>query len=128
MAELDLRALSAPLQILLQDVVDAYGRLDAKWTAVTEALDKFPIPGVPSCMIWNSPEHDDYSCLEYKKVNGKKRVCITQYRDAGTDIERVSTTPYEEWSVEQRMSMLDHVPGLFESAQALMKKFIAQMQ
>ena len=128
MANLDLRKLSASLEALRPEVDAAYKRLDAKWKAVTDQLRSLPIP----CNVQYTFDEDDYSpenylALEWRKWNGSKRICIVSYyMESGPEgpEEASSTTPYEEWSGEQRVEMLQHIPKLFEAAVAQTKSFI----
>lgn len=128
MVEFDLGELSAPLESLRPDVKAAYKRLDDKWQAITDKLKKLPIPCDISYTISESDTcPEDRFCIEFKKWKGSKRICIVYYTFAqderGYDVES-DTTPYEEWSGEQRVNMLEHVPGLFEAAVKQTKDFI----
>ncbi|WP_299470220.1 hypothetical protein [uncultured Gimesia sp.] len=128
MVKLDLRKLSAPVEALRSDLSEAYKRLDAQWDEIEACLKALPIP----CSVSYTYDHnewrpEDFSCLTWKKWNGKKRICIevhifepdNQYSDYS-----VTTTPYDEWSGEQRIEMLNHVTGLFEAAEKQTKLFI----
>lgn len=128
MVNLDLRKLSAPVEALRPNLAEAYKRLDAQWDEIDDCLNSLPIPCTVSYA--HSPDEwhpEDFMCLVWKKWNGKKRICIevhifdpnNQYSEYS-----VTTTPYDEWSGEQRIEMLQHVPGLFEAAEKQTKKFI----
>jgi len=131
MVDFDLRDLSAPIEELRSDVNAAYKCLDAKWDAVTKALSKLPIP----CDVGYTFEISSFDPLEYsrqssriewRKWNGKKRICIVKsYED---DEELTAVIPYEEWSAEQRINILEHVPKLFKAAAEQTKAFIAKAQ
>lgn len=128
MVNLDLRKLSAPLEELRPDVDAAYKRLDEKWDAIRKQLDKLPIPCTVSYAFAQS-QHcpDDCVCLEFRKWKGYKRLCITSYwSGSGPDgwEEGEDVTPFEEWSGEQRVQMLLHVPDLFQNAVKQVKAFI----
>lgn len=129
MVDFDLRKLSAPLEELRPEVMAAYKRLDSKWNAIAAQLAKLPIPCMLGYSFQNNPHgRPEYTQLEWRKWRGKKRFCITFYgmeMDSSgdyTEIEEV--TPYEEWSAEQRIEMLQHVPGLFNTAVNQVKGFI----
>jgi hypothetical protein len=129
MVDIDLRKLSAPVEALRTELDDAYKRLDAKWAEIETVLKKLPIPCSVSFNYsddeWN-PE--DADCLVWKKWNKKKRICIVYHRfnpgsNPYSDYE-TTTVPYDEWSGQQRIDMLEHVPGLFEEAAKETKEFI----
>ena len=42
--------------------------------------------------------------------------------------QTMDVTPYEEWSAEQRLEMLDHVPAFFETAVKQIQEFVAKTQ
>ena len=133
MVDLDLRKLSAPVEALRPELSAAYKRLDAKWDEIVKCLKSLPIPSSISFTHdhneWN-PE--DFSCIVWRKYNGKKRICIEVHifnpnSNPYTDYD-VTTTPYEEWSGEQRVDMLEHVPGLFAAAEKATREFIEKTQ
>ena len=129
MVDLDLRKLSAPVEALRPALIKAYQRLDAKWDEITNCLKALPIPCTISYVYESSDMFpEDCNCIEWKKWSGKKRVCIVMYRhdpsaNPHSDYD-CTTTPYEEWSGQQRSDMLAHVPRLFEAAQKQTKEFI----
>ena len=127
MVDLDLGKLSAPVEALRPELNEAYQRLDAKWHEIAECLKTLPIPSAVS-YEYDREDHDgeSFACLVWKKWNGKKRVCIEIhiFDPNSYSAYDVTTTPYEEWSGEQRIEMLDHVPGLFEAAEKQTKEFI----
>ncbi len=128
MVDLDLRKLSAPVEALRSELSEAYQRLDAKWNEISECLKALPIP-CPVSHIFASDDYrpENFECLVWKKWNGKRRICVESHvfnpNNPYTDYE-VTTTPYEEWSGEQRVYLPDHVPGLFEAAEKQTKEFI----
>ena len=128
MVDLDLRELSAPIKALRPELADAYKRLDSKWNEIAECLKALPIPCAVSYNFWSDGYGHDSECLVWKKWNGKKRICIESHQlfpsDSGP-ADDVTTTPYEEWSGEQRISMLGFVPGLFKAAAKVTEGFIA---
>jgi len=128
MADLDLRRLSAPLEELRSEVDEAYKRLDGKWKAVAEYLNSVPIPCTVSFIIKQDPyDPTEVICLEWRKWKGSKRVCIASYfLDCDVDVpqEAESVIPFDEWSGEQRVDMLKHVPALFQAAVKQTKAFI----
>jgi hypothetical protein len=132
MADLDLCALSAPLEALRADVMAAYQRLDAKWQAVSQRLFSLPIPCNVSLVLRQDPECPiNCECLEFRKYRGKKRICLTTYEFEDTpygpdEIETV--VPFEEWSGEQRVRMLERVPELFSEATKRTAQFISDTQ
>ncbi len=132
MVNFDLRELSAPLEALRPDVDAAYKRLDDKWNALADQLRKLPIPCNVEYTFDEDPCHPD-NCLrlEWRKWRGKKRICIvscyTEVTPNGYE-EAETVTPYDEWSGEQRVNMLQHVPKLFEAAVEQTKTFIARTQ
>jgi hypothetical protein len=128
MVDFDLSELSAPLESLRAEVKAAYKRLDSKWQEITDKLKKLPIPCDVSYTYWESDYCPaDCTALEFKKWKGSKRICLVSYgleqTPYGQDVSSV-TTPYDEWSGEQRVEMLEHVPGLFEAAVKQTKDFI----
>lgn len=130
MVDLDLEKLSAPVEALRPALTEAYQRLDAKWDEITKCLKALPIPCDVSYTYDRNDYHpEDYACLVWKKWHGKKRICIEIHifnpNNQYTDYE-ITTTPYEEWSGEQRIKMLEHVPGLFEAAEKKTEEFIAK--
>ena len=129
MVNLNLRKLSAPIEALRPKLADAYKRLDIKWEEIVKCLKSLPIPCAISHMYdqneWN-PE--DFCLLVWKKWNGKKRICIevhifNPHSNPHSDYD-ITTTPYDEWSGQQRIDMLEHVPGLFAAAEKQTKEFI----
>ncbi|HBE71251.1 MAG TPA: hypothetical protein DDW52_24150 [Planctomycetaceae bacterium] len=127
MVDLDLRKLSAPIEALRPEIKQAYANLDRKWEAIADCLK--PVPVAVSYAYFQ--DEGDFDCLVWQKWNGKKRICIQvnvfkqQSAYGGGDYE-TTTTPYEEWSAEQRAYMLRHVPGLFEAAEKQTREFIEQ--
>ena len=129
MVDFNLRELSASVESLRPEVDAAYKRLDAKWDEIASELKKLPIPcavGFTYSERYGHPE--DYNRLEWKKWSGKKRICIVYYRwdhnpITGEDTEE-TTIPYDEWSAEQRLEMLEHVPNLFASAIEQVNEFV----
>lgn len=128
MVDIDLRKLSAPIEALRPALQKAYERLDAKWGEIIECLHNLPIPCSVSYTYKQSAiGNSDFDCLVWKKWNGKKRLCIehNSFTPEHPDYDWKSTiTPYEEWSGEQRIAMLQHVPGLFTAAEEATKRFI----
>lgn len=129
MADFDLRELSAPLEALRPEVDAAFKRLDAKWEYLARHFKKLPLP----CTVFYAFSHPWYDppesiCLEWRKWSGKKRFCVTrsgwEQDPYGELIETEKVTPYEEWSAEQRIEMLRHIPKLFEHAEKQIKEFI----
>ncbi len=120
MAELNLAQLSAPIEALRDEVEAAYARLHNKWEAIAEKLRSLPIPSSVSYVYWRHPEEYSYASLEFRKWNGSKRICKS-YCDPSYEEE---ITPYEEWSAEDRVNMIQHVPGLFREAEKQVKAFI----
>lgn len=130
MVELNLRELSAPIEALRPEVSEAYKRLDAKWAQIAECLNELPIP-CPISYTYDECDWDpeNFACLSWKKWNGKRRVCKeVHFFDPNRPHSNyeITTTPYDEWSGEQRAELLKHVPGLFKAAEAQIKKFIEQ--
>ncbi|QDS95660.1 hypothetical protein FF011L_44590 [Roseimaritima multifibrata] len=133
MVDLDLSALSAPVEALRGDVTEAYKRLDARWEEVAEQLKKLPIPCTIGFKYGENPnDPEDYDRLEWRKWRGEKAICLASYRwerdpygEWGTSC---SVKLYDEWSAEQRLKMLEHVPGLFESAVDQVREFIKKTQ
>ena len=130
MVNFDLRKLSAPLEELRPEVEAAYKRLDQKWESVTAALRQLPIPCDIGYTFSESPYNSyDYVRLEWRKWKGKKRICVVscymQDTPDGPD-EMETVTPYDEWSGEQRIAMLQHVPDLFDAAAEQIKTFISR--
>jgi hypothetical protein len=128
MADLNLRKLSAPLEALRPEVNAAYKKLETNWKEIADQLAKLPIPSKATFTIWH--DGPDSVALEWRKWKGSKRVCITSYgyEHADGDMhETEDVTPFEEWSAEQRLDMLEHVPGLFEAAFVQTKQFIERI-
>ena len=123
MANLNLKALSAPIEALRPEVDAAYKRLDAKWKAVTDHLGKLPIPTKIGCRIDESDDGNWELCFEWRKWKGARRLCIVSYH---LPTDETDVTPYEEWSGEQRVEILKHVPALFAAAEKGIKEFIEQ--
>jgi hypothetical protein len=72
---------------------------------------------------------NDGVCLEFRKWKGSKRLCITAYSSGNGPNgweENYNVTPFEEWSGEQRVQMLRHVPDLFGNAVNQIKRFVEQ--
>ena len=79
MVDLDLRKLSAPIEALRPGLDGAYKRLDKKWDEIAQCLKGLPIP----CEVAYDYAQDEFApedalCLEWKKWNGKKRICIRE--------------------------------------------------
>jgi hypothetical protein len=131
MAKLDLRALSAPLEALRPDVKAAYERLDAKWDEIAKLLRKLPIPSDVSYVFDMDPEcPPDCEALEFRKHKGERRICVASYSyfaSSNGEGRTCRVTPFEEWSGEQRIAMLEHVPKLFEEAESAVKAFLARI-
>ena len=69
--------------------------------------------------------------LEWRKWRGKYRFCYThhdyEFDEYLNDHEATEdVTPYDEWSAERRVEMLEFVPALFENAVKQIEKFIAK--
>ncbi len=131
MADFDLRKLSAPIEALRPELEAAYKRLDAKWKAVIDQLQKLLIPCDVSYTYSENDGGPECCAIEWRKWNGLKRICdVYFYEEMGAEgpegAERV--TPFEEWGAEQRIQMLEHIPGLFESAAVQTKAFLKRIQ
>ncbi|QGQ23976.1 hypothetical protein F1728_15370 [Gimesia benthica] len=127
MEPIDLRALSAPLEALRPRLEEAYQHLDKKWCEISECLKSLPIPGNVSVIIPSDDHHpEDYLTLEWGKFKGKKRIYFSyhNFNPSPYGDYEVTTIPYEEWSGEQRIAMLEHVPSLFAAAAEETEKFI----
>lgn len=128
MVDFDLRELSAPIEALEAEILVAYVRLDKRWSDVVSALKKLPMP----CGYWHAFSEDvtdpnTNTCLEWRKWNGSKRLCIVEHWLESTPYGpegREEVIPYEEWSGEQRIEMLEHIPELFKAAERQIKEFI----
>lgn len=132
MVDIDLRKLSAPIEALRPALQKAYERLDAKWGEIIECLHNLPIPcSVSYAFDFGNYDSPEQSCLVWQKWNGKKRLCIQHDvmspNSKFTEFDR-TITPYEEWSGEQRIAMLQHVPGLFAAAEEATKRFIENVE
>lgn len=131
MADLDLRTLSAPIEALRSKVDAAYKLLDEQWKAITVQLSELPIPTFVDHVYWSSDQGTHYMGIAWRKVNGTKRICSINGREVTLDdgspdfIEDV--VPYEEWSAQQRLAMLEHVPGLFKAATKVTEAFIKKV-
>lgn len=131
MADFDLRALAAPLEALQPKVKAAYARLDSQWEQITSKLKQLSIPR-PVCYVFSEDPECPPNCtaLEFVRWKGEKRICIVTYSMQNTPYgpdEVREVTPYEEWGGEQRIDMLQHVPGLFKKAVEVTKQFIEQV-
>lgn len=127
MADLNLRELSAPIRSLRTEVKAAHKRLDAKWRDIHDTFNKLPIPGSVSYVYDSNPDcpGDQYTCIEWFKWKGKKRICKVQYEsDPGETATETSISPVEEWNAEDRLNLLDHVPALFKQAEQVTQNFI----
>jgi len=115
------------LKRLRSELSDAYKRLDAKWDEITECLKALPISCSVSYTFSTGDYGPDFDCLVWRKWNGTKRICIESHsfcpNNPYSDFE-VKITPFDEWSGEQRICMLEHVPGLFEAAAKATEQFI----
>jgi hypothetical protein len=132
MVNLDLRKLSAPIEALRPELSAAYKRLDSKWNEIAECLKALKIPSTVSYTFSTDEYGLDSYRLVWRKWSGTRRICIEAHQcgfppDPEADCE-VTVTPYEEWSGEQRIDMLDHVPGLFEAAAKVTEEFIARIK
>ena len=131
MAKLDLRALAAPLEALRPEVKAAYERLDTKWDEITKLLRKLPIPSDVSYVFDMDPEcPPDRVALEFRKHKGERRICIASYTYFASqhgEGESCGVTPFEEWSGEQRIKMLEYIPGLFAEAEKAIKAFLKRI-
>lgn len=128
-----LKELAAPLEALRPQVESAYLRLEEKWSAVIDLLSSLPIPcDVSHKYSWIEYHNDCWWELQWRKYNGQKRLCDTFCQDVLNPIGEPDTeyevTPYEEWSAERRMKLLEHVPGLFKSAEKQVRDFIKKIE
>ncbi|MEM9184863.1 MAG: hypothetical protein AAGB00_00030 [Planctomycetota bacterium] len=121
MADVNLRALSAPIEALREEVSAAYKRLDTTWSAIADELSRLPIPGTVSCLVRHDPEYEERTYLVWKKHSGVRRLGITTYFEPD---ETENTSFYDEWSGTQRADMLRHVPELFKEALKRTREFI----
>lgn len=131
MAELDLRALSAPLNQLKDDLKKAYQKLDKQWAQITNCLCESPIPTSVGYHYGTSPDDDELYYLQWRKLAGKWRICKTRYALTADEYgepthEEIDVVPIEEWSGSDRLDMLKHVPGLFDEAARTTKQFISE--
>lgn len=128
MADLNLRELSAPIRYLRTEVKAAHKRLDAKWRDIHDTFNKLPIPGSVSYVYDSNPDcpGDQYTCIEWFKWKGKKRICKVRYEENGGERGPVAAevTPVEEWSTDDRTQLLEHVPELFNAAEEVTQEFI----
>lgn len=128
MADSDLRALSARLEALQPEVEAAYTRLDAKWEEIIDVLRRVSVPSRISVTYLEADDGDHWK-LEFMKWKGEKRLCDCYYtfNPDENDFHRSSVTPYEEWSAETRIDLLEYVPDLFEEAEKVTKEFIKKI-
>ena len=130
MNKIDLGALSARMRELESEVTAAYKHVDAEWAAVIKTLESLSIPCKVGMTYWDSDEHDqhgDYGAIEWRKHNGKKRLCLTDYTAIGPTQEfcySEAITPFEEWSMEQKVNFLRNVPNFFEMATKQVEQFL----
>ena len=130
MVDLNLKDLSAPIELLRSDVSAAYKRLDKQWAEIAAQLKSLPIPCKIGTCVHNHPRSPESSInLEWRKWRGKFRFCYTyhdhehdEYLDEYVATENV--TPYDEWGAERKVEMLEHVPALFENAAKQITDFI----
>lgn len=129
MADFDLRSLSAPLEAMRGKVDAAYKLLDQQWKAIAAQLSELPIP----CSVeyrYSECEHDptQYHTLDWRKMKGGKRLCSVYHRlnvdRNGEEEEYEDVTPFEEWSAETKLELLNHVPGLFKAALKQTEAFV----
>ena len=126
MVDLDLRALSAPIEFLRPELEEAYGRLNLKWDQVCKCLASLPIPTTVSYEYDRDREDEDFACLTWEKFK-TRRTLLKEVYVFNPDAEEgydVHTKPFDEWSGQERVEMLDHIPGLFAAAEKATKEFI----
>ena len=132
MNKIDLGALSARMRELEPEVSAPYKHVDSEWASVIKTLEGLSIPCKVGYSYWHddmehASHHCDYNALEWRKHNGKKRLCLTEYTAIGPDHEdRYSevVTPFEEWSMEQKVNFLRSVPTFFEKATQQLEYFL----
>jgi hypothetical protein len=130
MADLDLRKLSAPVEAMRENVRSAYKLLDAQWKAIASQLADLPIPCDVS-HTYSECDYDpsQYSTLEWRKLKGGRRICQVHHhldinRNNGEPEIHEEVTPFEEWSAETKLALLEQVPGLFEAAAKATAAFV----
>ncbi|TWU39842.1 hypothetical protein Q31b_31570 [Novipirellula aureliae] len=132
MNKIDLGALSARMRELEPEVTAAYKHVDAEWASVVKTLEGLSIPCKVGYTYWydemdHVSDHCDYNALEWRKHNGKKRLCLTEYTAIGPDHDdrySEAVTPFEEWSMEQKVQFLRSVPKFFEMATKQVEQFL----
>ena len=119
------------LRELEPEVSAAYKHVDAEWAAVTKTLDALSIPCKVGFNYWEDNDGDDPHCdhaaMEWRKHNGRKRLCLTHYTAVGPTHEfryGEEITPFEEWSMEQKVNFLRSVPRFFEVATKQVEQFL----
>lgn len=125
MTELDLEALSAPVESMRSEVAAAYDQLNKQWDEVATALKKLSLPLDVACMYWHDSIYgtERNACLEWRRWKGTRRLCVVEYSEL-SELAEIDVTPYEEWSGEQRLTLLQHVPELFERAAEITRDFV----
>jgi len=128
---LNLSELAAPLEKLRPDVIDAYERIDERWSEVADILAKLTLPCKISVVVeCHDPQHRDWKTLEWRKHKGTKKLCLTDYCEIiqgdGELYVSETVTPYEEWSATKRLETLAYVPKLFSNGIEQVQIFIAK--
>ena len=124
--------MSAPIEALRPELEAAYKRLDAKWKAVSDHLQKLLIPcDISYAYSVNEDDPSQYYSIDWRKWNGSRRICDVYHSEEMSNegpVEVEKVTPYEEWGAEHRIDMLQYVPKLFEATADQTKKFIKLIQ
>ena len=124
-AHLDLDELSAPIKDMGLDVKSAYQKLDSEGERITASRRGLSIPLPVSHKLNLLSVSNQF--LEFRKWKGSKRVCLS-YCDPHDSSAQLETYPLDEWSAEERLEMLKHVPGLFSEAEKATRKFVESVR
>lgn len=126
----DLDSLYAQIQKLRPDVETAYKRLETRWQNTYDAFNKLPIPcKISTCVhVEEGSSYDVETHLEWRKYKGTRRFCITHYwYEVAIQEDRENIIPFEEWSTEQKIDFLNHLPSLLKNAESQIKKFLSKI-
>ena len=131
----DLEELAAPIENLKSELHDAYQALDDEWEAIDRKVRSLAIPcrvTLPLQPWGNMTERS----LEWRKFKKTWRFCVVVKRPPGPHekkkakaenrepAEFVDVCPLEQWTAQERMNLLQHVPKFFEQATSDTKAFI----
>ena len=119
----DLDELAAPIEELRPRLDEAYQDLNDEWKTISKRLRAISVPCRVSLELprW---QPDAARFLEWRKQGKAWRFCLVTKKENAGGEEVVTVRPLPQWTAQERMNTLQHVPDFFAEAEKRTRWFI----